>query len=64
MMHMDDPIWVAGRILKAIEQERDEAYLGFPESLFARINGLLPGLVDRSINKQVPDLIDFSRQMR
>jgi len=64
MMHMDDPIWVAGRILKAIEQQRDEAYLGFPESLFARINGLLPRLVDRFINKQVPDLIDFSRQMR
>ena len=64
MMRMDDVGWVAKRIVKAIEQERDEAYLGFPESLFARINGLLPGLVDKSINKQVPELLGFARQER
>jgi short-subunit dehydrogenase len=64
LMRMDDVHWVATRIAKAIEQERDEVYLGFPESLFARINALLPRLVDRSLNKQVPTLIEFTRQER
>jgi short-subunit dehydrogenase len=62
LMRMDDAHWVAARIVKAIEKERDEAYLGFPESLFARINAVLPRLVDKSLNKQVPDLIEFARQ--
>lgn len=62
MMRMDEVDWVAGRILRAIEQERDEAYLGFPESLFARINAVWPSLVDRSINKQVPSLLGYAQQ--
>jgi len=61
MMHMDEPRWVAQKIVRAIEKEKDEAYLGFPESLFARINGVLPGIVTRSIAKQVPALISFTQ---
>jgi short-subunit dehydrogenase len=64
MMRMDEVDWVAQRIVKAIEQERDEAYLGFPESLFARINGVLPSAVDKSLNKRVPTLMGFARQER
>ncbi len=45
-MNMDDPDVIAGKILAAIEAEKNEAYFGFPESLFARINGILPGVVD------------------
>jgi short-subunit dehydrogenase len=62
MMHMDDPEWVVKKIVRAIEQEREEAYLGFPESLFARINAILPGIVSRGIIKQVPALISFTQQ--
>jgi len=62
MMRMDDAHWVAARIVKAIQQERDEAYLGFPERLFAAVNALVPRVVDNAINKQVPDLIEFTRQ--
>ena len=61
-MHMDDPQWVAQKIVRAVEKEWDEAYLGFPESLFARINAVLPRLVGRAIAKQVPALISFTRQ--
>jgi short-subunit dehydrogenase len=61
MMHMDDPRPVAQKIVAAIEKERDEAYIGFPESLFARINALLPGLVGRAIVKQVPALRSFAQ---
>ena len=61
MMHMDEPRWVAQLIVRAIEREKDEAYLGFPESLFARINAVFPRLVSRSIIKQVPALFSFTR---
>ena len=62
MMHMDEPRWVAQKTVHAIEKEKDEAYLGFPESLFARINAVLPKIVTRSIIKQVPALISFTQQ--
>lgn len=62
MMHMDDPQWVAHKIVQAMEREKDEAYLGFPESLFARINAVLPKVVGRAIAKQVPTLISFAQQ--
>lgn len=57
MMRMDAPEPVALAIVRAIERDRKEAYLGFPEGLFARINGILPGLVDRALAGQLPALI-------
>ncbi|MGO9446170.1 MAG: SDR family oxidoreductase [Thiobacillaceae bacterium] len=60
MMHMDEPGPVAKSIVKAIEQERSECYLGFPESLFARINAVLPGLVDFVLAKQTPSLLAYA----
>ncbi|MDF3983532.1 SDR family oxidoreductase [Luteibacter sp. PPL201] len=61
MMHMDEPAWVASSIVRAIERERSEAYLGFPESLFARINGVLPSMVDNALRKVLPDLARHAR---
>lgn len=63
MMHMDEPAWVAARIANAIEREKDEAYLGFPESFFARLNGLWPRLVDHSLKKVVPAISRHARGM-
>jgi short-subunit dehydrogenase len=51
-MKMDDPEPVARRIVEAIERDRKEAYLGFPESIFVRVNALLPRLVDRALRRQ------------
>jgi len=51
-MNMDDPDLVAARILEAIRRRRKECYIGFPESLFVRINAVLPGLVDRALRRQ------------
>lgn len=48
-MTMDDPAKVAGRIVAAVRAERRDVYLGFPESLFVRINALFPGLVDGAL---------------
>jgi short-subunit dehydrogenase len=48
----DEPDAVAKKIFKAIESGKKEAYFGYPESIFARINGLLPGLVDNGTKAQ------------
>jgi short-subunit dehydrogenase len=48
-MNMDEPDRVAHRIVQAIGAGRDEAYFGFPESLFVRVNAILPGLVDQAL---------------
>jgi len=62
LMRMDLPDPVARAIVRAIEGDRKEAYLGFPEGLFARLNGILPGLVDRALVRQVPTLTAFARE--
>ena len=51
-MNMDEPDVVARKILKAIESGKKEAYFGYPEAIFARLNGLLPGLVDNATKAQ------------
>lgn len=60
MMRMDEPGPVAKAIVRAIERERSESYLGFPESLFARINAVFPGLVDLALSKQTPGLMEYA----
>jgi len=60
MMNMDEPGPVAEAIIRAIENESNEAYVGFPESVFARINAVLPGLVDKALAKQTPDLQEYA----
>lgn len=50
----DDPADVARAVLDAMVSERSELYLGWPEKLFVRINGMLPGVVDRALRKQLP----------
>jgi short-subunit dehydrogenase len=51
-MNMDEPEAVARQILQAIRRHSKECYIGFPESWFARINALLPGLLDRALRGQ------------
>lgn len=51
-MNMDSPLWVAQKIVRAIEKDKKDVYLGFPESLFVRINSILPRLVDAATRKQ------------
>jgi short-subunit dehydrogenase len=51
-MTMDEPDAVAEQIVKNIRKGEKECHLGFPESLFVRINAIFPGLVDRAVRKQ------------
>lgn len=48
---MDDPKDVAALIIGAIEQDREDCYIGWPEKFFARLNSLLPRIVDGALKK-------------
>lgn len=49
-MNLDAPDATARQIVSAIRKRKRDVYLGFPESLFVRLNALLPGLVDRALS--------------
>lgn len=49
---LDDPENVARRIVQAIEREHKEVSIGRPETMFARLNGLIPRLIDLGLQKQ------------
>ena len=59
-VEMDDPQEVARQIVHAIAAELEELYLGWPEKLFVRLNGLLPRLVDQALRKQLPVIKRFA----
>jgi short-subunit dehydrogenase len=50
---MDPPQTVAAAIVGALRDERREVLLGAPERLFAKLNALVPSLVDRSLRRQL-----------
>ncbi|WP_108447329.1 SDR family oxidoreductase [Halomonas denitrificans] len=56
---MDNPQPVARRVRQAIEAGREETQLGGPERLFARLNAIAPGLVDRALRRQLPTIRRF-----
>lgn len=55
-MTLDAPEAVAAWLVAAIERDRKEVYPGFPESLFVRLNALLPRLVDKALRRQGREL--------
>ena len=50
------------RIVAAIEADARDVYLGFPEKLFARLNGLLPRLIDGGLRRQNRLSARFARE--
>lgn len=58
---MDTPEQVAQHIIKAIDHEHDDTFIGWPERLFVRLNGLLPAVVDRALRRQLPVIRQFVR---
>lgn len=51
---MDPPELVAKAVCDMLAGRRVEAVLGWPEKFFARVNGLLPRVVDGALRKQLP----------
>ncbi|MEH6814639.1 MAG: SDR family NAD(P)-dependent oxidoreductase, partial [Motiliproteus sp.] len=50
---VDSPAEVARELFKFIQNPCANRFLGWPEKLFVKINGLMPGIVGNSINKQL-----------
>lgn len=57
---MDDPRIVAAQIAESIRREREELYIGWPEKLFVRINGVLPRAVDQALRRKLPVVQHFA----
>ena len=53
---MDPPQTVARAIATTLSTERRERAVGVPERLFAKLNGLLPAVIDRALAKQLPTI--------
>jgi short-subunit dehydrogenase len=51
-MNGDEPSVVARHVVRAIEKDSNDYYIGWPECLFVRINAVLPRLVDGALRKQ------------
>ncbi len=51
---MDPPELVAQAVCDMLAGGRLEAVIGWPEKLFARVNGVLPRIVDGALRKQLP----------
>lgn len=57
---MDNPADVARRIVRALLGGEAEFVLGWPEKLFARLNALLPRLVDAALFKKLGTIRNFA----
>jgi hypothetical protein len=49
----DSPERVAHACRLMLERDRPQATVGWPESLFVRVNAVAPGIVDGAISKQL-----------
>jgi short-subunit dehydrogenase len=61
-MGQDEPQAVAARVIRAIERDERDRYLGWPEKLFVRINAIWPRLVDRSLASQLEKMRPFAAE--
>jgi len=60
-LNQDEPETVAERIVHAVVTGPAELYVGFPESFFARVNALWPGLVDGAVRRQDARVREFAK---
>lgn len=61
---MDPPERVADELIRLLERRRHSVVVGWPESLFVKINALVPGIVDRSIRRQLATIRQFAGRPR
>ncbi|BBP00428.1 SDR family oxidoreductase [Sulfuriferula nivalis] len=59
-MNTDEPFVVAQHVVRAIEKDSDDYYIGWPESLFVRINAIFPRLIDNALRKQNTKTREFT----
>lgn len=56
----DDPALVASHIVRALQTNKLEYVIGWPEKFFARLNALLPRLVDMALAQKLATIRDFA----
>jgi short-subunit dehydrogenase len=59
---VDEPELVAQALLRLLRAPGRERLLGFPERLFARINQVMPALVDAALRRQLPIIRAHARE--
>jgi len=59
---VDSPQRVARELRLMIEQGRASRVIGSPESFFTQVNALAPGVVDKSIHKNLPVIQRYARE--
>lgn len=57
---MDPPERVASELIRQLESGKRRWVVGYPEKIFARLNGVLPGLVDNALFKKLPVIQQFT----
>ena len=57
---VDPPEIVAKALIRLINSSSDRESVGWPEKFFARINGLIPELVDSSMKKKLTTILQFT----
>jgi len=50
----DTPERVAAELMRVLGGKRRQHYMGWPEGLFVRLNGLFPGLVHNALTRKLP----------
>ena len=61
---MDEPAAVAEALAELLRRPGRERLLGMPERLFARLNQILPGVVDRALRRQLPVIRRHARPLQ
>jgi hypothetical protein len=57
---VDPPEQVAARIVESMRKEQRRTGIGWPERGFARLNQLVPSLVDRAIARQLRTIKSYA----
>jgi short-subunit dehydrogenase len=58
----DAPSWVASELIRLLNSDKHQRYLGWPEKLYVHINALFPSLVHNALVKKIPAIRRFSEQ--
>lgn len=58
----DAPELVAKHVMNLLSGSHKQCYMGWPEKLFVRVNGLLPGIVDKALVKKLPLIKKYVHQ--
>lgn len=60
-MNVDTPVDVATQIIRAIQKQKKNTFIGFPEKFFCKVNALFPSLVDRALAGQNKIASDYAK---